>query len=47
MGFVIDQINEKKILQKDPPENDIAKALVDICRARWDQQNAKRALEFE
>jgi hypothetical protein len=40
VGFVMDQIQNKGALEKAPPANNIAEALVMFCREKWDMQNA-------
>ena len=42
VGFVMDQIQNKGILEKSPPANNIAEALVMFCRKKWDDDNAKK-----
>ena len=38
----MDQIQNKGILEKSPPANNIAEALVMFCRKKWDDDNAKK-----
>jgi len=42
VGFIIEEIEVKKTLQKDPPNNNIAKNLVRACCLRWDKLNKEK-----
>lgn len=47
VGFVLEQLEVFKLLEKQPPLNNVAEALVMHCRDLWDQQNYLKMQKFK
>ena len=46
VGYCIELIQQNKILNKEPPNNNVAMELTKLCRNRWDQKNAQKKKAF-